>query len=99
MENTRNMVNTVHKVIINGNLICFIINTDGDNYFWLWEISRATWNNYWKDKNPACLIGDIMKWAANEFVNSDECSDRGCSCAAFDTIEEALKCYLSIEIE
>lgn len=89
------MGNKVHKVITNGNSICFVINTDGDLDFWWWEISRGTWNGYWKDKNPACLIGNIMEWAANEFVNSDEYSNCGCSCGSFETVEEAVKDYLS----
>lgn len=88
------MVNKVHKVISGSNAICFIIQTDGDTDFWWWEVSRNTWNGYWKDKNPACIIGNIMEWAANEFVNSDECSHCGCSCASFKTVAEAVKDYM-----
>lgn len=88
------MVNKVHKVITDNNSICFIIQTEGDKDFWWWEISRSTWNKYWKDKNPACLIGNIMKWAANEFVNSDECSDCGCSCGNFETVLDAFNDYV-----
>ena len=88
-------MNTVHKVISSSDTICFIINTDGDSDFWWWEISRDTWVKYWKNKNHACLIGDIMEWAANEFVNSDECSDCGCSCGSFKTVYDAIKDYMA----
>ena len=56
----REMINKVHKVISSDNAICFIIQTEGDKDFWYWVIDRSTWNGYWKDKNPACLIGNIM---------------------------------------
>ncbi len=88
------MVNKVHKVITSDDAICFIINTEGDEDFWYWEISRSTWNSYWKDKNPACLIGNIMEWAANEFVNSDKCSHCGCGVGSFATVYDAIKDYL-----
>lgn len=89
------MVNKVHKVVSGSNTICFIIQTDGDKDFWWWQIDRSTWNGYWKDKNPACIIGNIMEWAANEFVNSDECSHCGCSCASFETVYDAIKDYMA----
>ena len=89
------MGNTVHKVVSGSNTICFIIQTEGENDFWWWEISRDTWNGYWKDKNPACIIGNIMELAANEFVNSSECSHCGCSCASFETVMEAIKDYMA----
>lgn len=88
------MVNTVHKVITSSDSICFIINTEGDPDFWWWEVSRSTWDGYWKDKNVACLAGIIMKFAANKFVNSDECSHCGFSCSSFETVEDAVKDYL-----
>ena len=83
------MVNTVHKTIANDDAVCFIISTEGESEFWWWEVSRGTWNGCWKDKNRACLTGDVMEWEANEFVNSAECSDCGCSCSGFATVEEA----------
>lgn len=90
------MGNTVYKVITSDNAICFVIQTEGDTGFWYWEIDRNTWNSYWKDKNPACLIGDIMEWAANEFVNSDEYSHCGCSVSSFKTVYDAVKDYLDL---
>ena len=88
------MVNVVHKIISNDDALCFVIKTEGEPDFWWWEVSRSTWNNYWKDKNAACLVGIIMELSANEFVNSDECSHCGCSCASFKTVAEAVKDYM-----
>jgi len=94
-QNEDEMINTVHKVITKGDAICFIINTRGGNDFWYWEIERYTWNLYWEDKNPACITENIMEWAANEFVNSDECSHCGYSCSGFETVEDAIEDYLT----
>ena len=88
------MINKVCEIITRDNAICFILNTSGETDYWYWEISRGTWNSYWKDKNPACLNGDIPEWAAAEFVNSDECSSCGCSCASYVTVEDAISDYL-----
>lgn len=87
-------MNKVYKVVSSEDAICFIIKTDDEKEFWYWEVSKGTWNKYWKDKNPACLIGNIMEWAANEFVNSDECSHCGCSYSGFDTIMDAINDYI-----
>ena len=89
------MINKVHKIITRNNSICFVINTEGEQDFWYWEISIGTWDNYWKDKNPDCLNGNVMEWSANEFVNSDECSHCGCSVSSFLTVEDAIKDYLA----
>ena len=89
------MVNTVHKVVSGNDAICFIIQTEDETDFWWWVIHRDTWNGYWKDKNPACIIGNIMEWAANEFVNSDECSHCGYSCASFETVYDAIMDYMA----
>jgi len=88
------VVNKVQKIITDDNYICFIILTEGDEDFWYWEISLDTWNKYWKEKNPDCLNGNVTEWAANEFVNSDECRNCGCSVSSFATVEEAVKDYL-----
>lgn len=91
-------MNKVFKVITNGDSICFIIQTGGDSDFWYWEISRRKWNDYWINRNPACLIGNIMEWAANEFVNSEENSSCGFSCGSYLTMEEAIYDYLEISV-
>lgn len=92
-------MNKVYKVITSTDTICFIIQTEGDMDFWYWEVSRSSWNSYWeKHKSPACLIGRIMKWAANQFVNDEENSALGCSCGSFLTMEEAIFDYLEIEV-
>lgn len=87
-------MNEVKRIISNGNSICFIIQTVGDKDFWWWEIDVATWELYWKNKNPKYITGRIDFVAANEFVNSDECSHCGCSCASFDSEAAATKDYM-----
>lgn len=91
-----NYHNKVQRILSTTDELCFIIKTKGDNDFWYWQISKATWDKFWKDKNPA-FCDNITEEAANEFVNSDECSHCGCSSGNYATIEEAVADYLKIK--
>lgn len=87
------MVNKVLEIIENDSTICFVLNTQGEHDFWYWEVGRAVWDYFWRDKNPDVLKAKITNEAATEFVNSDECSHYGCSCGHFATVAEAIKDY------
>lgn len=88
-----NFHNRVQRTLMKSDDLCFVIHTKDDKDYWYWQISKATWDKFWKDKNPA-FCDNITEAAANEFVNSEECSHCGCSCGNYATIEEAVADYL-----
>ncbi len=81
-------MNEVKSIIVNGDAICFVIQTDGEKDFWWWEISGGEWNKYWKGGT------EINKKLANIFVNDMKTSSYGCICSSFTTIEDAKKNYM-----
>ena len=87
------MVNKVHKMLQGNNTFCFIIQTENESDFWWWEVSKNDFCNFWLKRDLSKPIANIE--LANEFVNSDECSHCGCSCASFETVEDAIKDYMA----
>lgn len=90
------MVNKVEKVIRDGSSIVFIIKTDGDQDYWYWQVSEEDVADFFRLNRNAygvyrTLAGKMTKGLAEQFVNSDEYSDKGCSCGGYNTIDEILK--------
>lgn len=78
-------MNNVIKVISKNGAYIFIIQTDGEEGFWCWEVSEGVWLNYWGspvDRTPK---------TCEQFANDLDNGDKGTSWGSYDTIEEILK--------
>ena len=91
-------INKVHKVIYDDKTgtTTFIIQTDGDQDYWWWQVDTGDIFHYFKEKDePLGIIRTISehltKAQAERFCNDLDNTDKGTSCASFDTIDEALK--------
>lgn len=90
------IINQVKKVVYDGSTVNFIIQTQGDNDFWYWQVCRTDIVDYFNRKNqPAAifqLAHDMLAIAScEEFCNDIENDLLGVSCSSFETIEDALK--------
>jgi hypothetical protein len=91
-------INKVHKIIYDDKTgtIAFILQTDGDQDFWYWQVSKYDIHDYFRNKGDnfgmvRAYSGRLTKAQAEEICNSLELSDKGVSGANFETIEDALK--------
>ena len=85
-------MNEVKKIVYNGNAIYFILQTEGDQDFWWWEVSRNDVRNYFSNNAVAYLeltSNKLSKAHAEQFCNDADNDTLGCSCASFETAEEA----------
>lgn len=89
-------MNRVHKVVYDGNNIVFIIQTDDEQDFWWWSVPFADVQEYFARANKPHTVVSIAfnklnREQAEQFANDIDNSDKGVSCASFDTVEDALR--------
>jgi hypothetical protein len=91
-------INKVHKIITDHktDTTTFIIQTDGDQDFWWWQVDNTDIREYFKAHNTGtnlviALNGHITPTAADIFANDIDNTDKGTSGAAYETIDEILK--------
>lgn len=92
-------MNEVKKIVYNGNSIYFILQTEGDQDFWWWEVSVSDVRDYFVDKGLESIDNasavyelaceKLSKAHAEQFCNDADNDTLGCSCASFETAEEA----------
>ena len=91
-------INKVHKIITDNksDTTTFIIQTDGDQDFWYWQVDNTDIREYFKAHNTGtnlviALNGHITPTAADIFANDIDNTDKGTSCAGYETIDEILR--------
>lgn len=85
--------NKVQKVITEGNTTIFIIKTEGEEGFWWWQVDNHYINQFLNKHK----IGSLTEQMANEFCNSEDYTDVGCSCGDYKTVEDILKDFWNAE--
>lgn len=81
------IVNKVYKIITETYEYVFIMQTEGDDDYWYWAVSRADVTSYFAKKG--ILLLSLDKEKAEQFVNDDVNEFLGCSVASFNSVEEA----------
>lgn len=91
-------MNRVIKLIRTDYSIIFILQTEGDDDFWWWEVSKEDFRNYWKNLYTGSRAWGVYgatyntnQKQAEQFANDIENSDKGTSCSSFSTVEDALR--------
>lgn len=92
-------INKVHKVITDHktDTTTFIIQTEGDTDFWWWQVDNQDIRDYFNnrtDKTYRVVIainGHMTPTASEIFANDIDNTDKGTSCAGYETIDEILK--------
>ena len=69
-------MNKVIKVLKTNGAVAIIIQTEGDEDFWVWEV----------DESDIAESGLTIE----EFANSEDYSDCGCSSSGYDTVDEVI---------
>lgn len=88
------IINKVIKIITEGNNVAVIIQTKGENDYWVWEVSLYDIQDYFiKTNQKQYLINPTSKAALEIFANSIEASDKGVSSGSYDSVDEILKEY------
>lgn len=82
-------MNEIIRIITIDGITNFILKTDNQDGFWLWQVNNADMLKYFG--LPTDYVGTISKDDFNRFVNDSENDSIGTSSGTFDTIEEARK--------
>jgi len=76
-------MNNIIKIFRTAGAINFVIQTEGESDFWVWQISAWDWFEYFGND-------EVTEDRANKFINDEDNATLGCSSASYDTIEDAV---------
>ena len=76
-------MNFLIKVIRTAGAINFIIRTEDECDYWVWQVSDADWFDYFGDDQ-------ITEDRAATFINDADNDTLGCSGGSYDTVEDAV---------